>query len=266
MCYVAFAGLKASKSHFWQRPLLDLDIDAFKSDIAKLHDSDPNALVDLYNSVLRDTLDKRAPVVSRSITLHPHTPWFTEELRDAKRKRRRCEWAYRKSRLAIHEQIYREHCRSYAMLLENTKAQYYSSKIEEADQKDLFRLIDGMFHVKPVLPLPSHESVEQLTEKFSCFFIDKIESLRHGIIGATIPPMSVSIDTSCTCSMSDFAEVSLKSVWKTIQNSPSNSCASDPIPTRTLKAGLSELPAPVIIIVNSSLRSSVFQARPLLRK
>ena len=54
--------------------------------------------------------------------------------------------------------------------------------------------------------------------------------------------------------MSDFAEVSLESVKKTIQNSPSKSCPSDPIPTRTL----SELLAPITIIVNSSLRSSVF--------
>jgi len=43
-------------------------------------------------------------------------------------------------------------------------------------------------------------------------------------------------------------------VKKTIQNSPSKSCPSDPIPTRTL----SELLAPITIIVNSSLRSSVF--------
>ena len=95
--------------------------------------------------------------------------------------------AYRKSRLTVYKQMYRDQCRSYATLLENTKAKYNRSKIEEADQKDLFRLIDGMFHVKPVPPLPSHDSLEQLTEKFSCYFLDKIESLRHGIIGTTIP-------------------------------------------------------------------------------
>ena len=127
MCYVAFARHKASKSHFWQRRLRDIDIDSFKSGIAKLlptdlQDSDPNALVDLYNNVLRDTLDKHAPVVSRSITFRPHAPWFTDELRDAKRKRRCCERAYTKSRLTVHEQIYRDQCRSYATLLENTKA------------------------------------------------------------------------------------------------------------------------------------------------
>jgi len=127
MCYVAFARPKPSKSHFWHRRLRDMDIDAFKSDIAKLlpstdlHDPGPNVLVGLYNSVPRDTLDKHAPVILHSITLRPHAPWFTEELRDAKRKRPRCERAYRKSRLPVHEQIYRDQCRSYATLPRNQK-------------------------------------------------------------------------------------------------------------------------------------------------
>ena len=33
---------------------------------------DPNMLVDLYSSVLREALDKHATEVSRAITLHPH--------------------------------------------------------------------------------------------------------------------------------------------------------------------------------------------------
>ena len=53
--------------------------------------SSPDKLVDLYNSVLRDTLDRHAPEMSRMITLRPHAPWYTDELRAAKREKRRCE-------------------------------------------------------------------------------------------------------------------------------------------------------------------------------
>ena len=91
-------------------------MDAFKSgilnsSISKKHnDSDPNDLAELYNSELRYVLEKHVPEVHRSITLRPHAPWYTADLRDAKREKRRYERAYRVSGLEVHTQIYREQC------------------------------------------------------------------------------------------------------------------------------------------------------------
>lgn len=118
-----------------------------------------------------------------------------------------------------------------------------------------------MFHLTDLKPVfPSHDTVEQLTEKFSCYFIDKIEGLRQDIARATIPTMSVTIDTFCACSMAEFTEVSLEYVSKTIQKAPSKSCPSaDPIPTRTLKACLYEILPAITNIINPSLRSGVFR-------
>ena len=48
--------------------------------------------------------------------------------------------------------------------MDQDKTEYYKSKIESADQKQLFRLVDGMFKVEPVSPLPSHTSAHELTE------------------------------------------------------------------------------------------------------
>ena len=157
------------------------------------------------------------PEVSRAITLHPHAPWITPELRTAKRAKRRCERAYRASRLVVHEQIYSDQCRSYTALVDHSKTQYYKSTIENADQKNLFRLIDGMFHVKPAPPLPSHDSVEELTEKFSSHFIDKISKLRQRLTQIPTPEMSVSVVSTFTfASLVVFSEVSIKTVQKTI--------------------------------------------------
>ena len=117
--------------------------------------SDPNKLADLYDSELRQLLDKHAPEVSRSVTLRPHAPWFSAALSDSKREKRRCERAYRTSGLEVHRQIYRDKCQKYTALLDQCKTpQYYKSKIESADQHQLFCLVDGMFRVKPVPPLP----------------------------------------------------------------------------------------------------------------
>ena len=161
LCSVAFSKPVASKSQYKQRHLKDIDLDAFRADIIKSpllseHTSDPNKLADLYNSELQQLLDKHAPEMSRSITLRPHAPWYSAKLRDSKREKRRYERAYRSSGLEVHRQIYRDQCRKYSTLLDGSKTQYYRYKIESVDQRQLFRLIDRMFKVKPIPILPSH--------------------------------------------------------------------------------------------------------------
>ena len=135
LCSVAFSKPAASKSQYKQRHLKDIDLDAFKADIIKSpllseHTSDPNKLADLYNSEMRQLLDKHAPEMSRSITLRPHASWYSAKLRDSKREKRRNERAYRSSGLEVHRQIYRDQCRKYSTLLDESKTQYYRYKIE----------------------------------------------------------------------------------------------------------------------------------------
>ena len=54
---------------------------------------------------------------------------------------------------------------------------YYKAKISESDQRQRFSLIDGLFKVKTVPSLPSHESTQTLAEDFTDFFVNKIQDL-----------------------------------------------------------------------------------------
>ena len=56
-------------------------------------------LVTLYNSVLRSLLANHAPIKKRVITMRPKAPWFTLAIADEKRKRRKLELAYRRTKL-----------------------------------------------------------------------------------------------------------------------------------------------------------------------
>ena len=108
LCSVAFAKPAATKSQYKQRRLRDTDLEALEEDILnsplskKQNSLDTNKLVSLYNTELLHLLDKHAPEVLRSITLRPHSPWYSVALRDVERKKRRCEHAYRASGLEIH--------------------------------------------------------------------------------------------------------------------------------------------------------------------
>ena len=112
--------------------------------------------------------------------------------------------------------------------------------------------------MKSVPPLPSHDSVEELTEKFSSHFVEKISKLHQRLNGTPTPKWSPAASSTCLCSLAEFNEVSMETVRRTIRASPSKSCPLDPIPTRILKACLDELLPIITAIVNSSMRDGIF--------
>ena len=157
----------------------------------------------------------------------------TAELRDAKCEKRRRERAYRASGLEVHKQIYREQCRRYNAMFDQCKSKYYQSKIETADQRKLFHMIDGMFTVKPFPLFPSHISVQELTERFGAHFTNKIFNLRQNMVSCTATNYTSSI-SALKCSLGEFNEVTPETVHELIKKSPLKSCPLDAIPTGTL--------------------------------
>ena len=50
-----------------------------------------------------------------------------------KRRKRKLERIYLKTRLEVHRQIYKNECRTYTDALNSTKLSYYKAKIADAD-------------------------------------------------------------------------------------------------------------------------------------
>ena len=64
----------------------------------------PDSLSDLvkcYNSILSATLDRHTPLDTKFITVSPLVPWFNEDIRESRRKRRRAERKCRRSRSVL---------------------------------------------------------------------------------------------------------------------------------------------------------------------
>ena len=104
---------------------------------------------------MRAVLDKHAPIINRVVTERRHAPWYTESLRDAKRRRRRLERLWRHSKEEADLLAYRQQCRSVSMQLTEAKRDYYSTKMEESnnDQKSLFDITQKQLYqpMKPTL-------------------------------------------------------------------------------------------------------------------
>ena len=90
--------------------------------------SDPEELVGTYTNVLNEMIEKHAPLRTKTITLRPTCPWFTEELHAAKHTRRKLERKWRNSGLAIDHEIYRKYCAEVNKKLQKTRETYLSEK------------------------------------------------------------------------------------------------------------------------------------------
>ena len=109
---------------------------------------------------MQELADKYAPQKEKMVTIRPRAPWYTVEIDQAKRERRRREHRWLKSGLTVHQQYYQEQCLTVNTLLLDSKKKYYNEKIDECsgDQKALFNVINKVFHNHQEPVLPSHDS------------------------------------------------------------------------------------------------------------
>ena len=214
-----------------------------------------NEHVDRYNLGLRAMLDKHVPIIHCVVTVRRHAPWYTESLRDAKRRRRRLERLWRHSKEEADLLAYRQQCR---MQLTEAKRDYYSTKIEASnnDQKSLFDITKKLLVNQQAATLPTHETNFELANRFSKFFNDKIDTLRtYFRIDANsdvemIPLSSVELNNLISATSDEIRAV--------IASCPNKSGQLDPISTWLVKQCVDQLLPLLTSIINESLTKGEF--------
>jgi hypothetical protein len=269
------------------RKTKDLDIDLFKTDIlsSDLYHAPANNLADKvnqYDLVLKALMDKHAPEMTKNVAHKEPRPWMNDKILTAKKRRRRMERRWRKTRLTVHREAYQAERQNVKDLIDNEKAKFYNGKISdcEGDQKKLFSIVDDLLNRGKPTSLPQHDSLSDLVETFSDFFTGKIETIRNDLsdLEATTeplscPPVSTLLPPSDT-NMDVFKPSTEEEISKIIKGSSKASCKLDPLPTRLLSEHfLPELLPVITDIVNSSLESGDFPVslktalvKPLLKK
>ena len=94
-------------------------------------DGSTTACMERYIHVLSTVVDTHAPLLHRTITPRPNAPWYTEQLRESKRKHRSLERKWRSSRKESDRIQYRCQCATVAKHLTDAKTDYYSKRVEE---------------------------------------------------------------------------------------------------------------------------------------
>ena len=163
LCNVDLPRPVPTRKSVTYRKLRNVDIEKFSEDIAisslnNLEGSDLDIMIDQYNEILCSLLNKHAPLRSREIILRPHAPWFSDELRELKREKRRLERKYVYTNLTVHKDRNQMTCTEYTKHIEAAKTEYFRKKVEDASHDQLFKFVDKFLNVKKAPILPKHES------------------------------------------------------------------------------------------------------------
>jgi hypothetical protein len=281
-CSLSGPKPKSVRKQISYRKIKAINTEAFVTDIraSPLSFTDSfesvHTAVDIYNTQLSNILDKHAPLVTKSITLHPEAPWFNEEIREAKKERRKAELIWRKSGLTVHRQIYLGKKENVNFLIKSAKESYYSQMIADSnDQKTLFKVVEKITHKKSETILPEHTSPQQLANQFGEFFTEKIKKIRTQLM-STNSNEHVSLNSSDAASppmLDVLAPATTEEVRKIVNESKVTSCKLDPVPTSFLKVLIDVLLPILTNIVNLSFKEGSFPSNlkkalivPLLKK
>ena len=210
-------------------------------------------LTDRYINGLSSVIDIHAPLQQKYVTIRPHAPWYTDKLREEKRKRRKLERIWRHRKLEADRQKYRKQCVTVAHELVSAKTTFYTKKITECNgnSKSLYKITEKLLVNQHQQTLPTHQCEITLANAFSDFFEDKISNIRKDLD-------IIENETEHALTQSEFKDLrptSSDEIRSIIMSYANKSCELDPIPTWLLKQCLSELLPLITTIMNLSLSS-----------
>lgn len=229
-----------------------------------------------FNSNNLRVLDSVAPAKVKRVCSKPKAPWrYTSGVAAQKRECRKAERKWRKTKLEVHHDIFKQKLHTYNSELSRARRSYFSDIINRDinNSRTLFATVDKLTNSPTQLP-QEFLSVEKCNE-FASFFHQKIENIR----------VSISATLSCNAtsstpphrhnlaSLPEFSAIDIHTLEKTVSQLNSSTCCLDTLPTSFFKSVLSCLASELLQIVNSSLMSGVFPTalktavvKPLLKK
>jgi hypothetical protein len=243
------------------RKLKELNMDDFRSDLAiALGEFDPNCgtvseAVDRYNIILENTLDKDAPLKKRTVIIRPQPAWYSEDISEVRKEKRKAEKTWRRTGLTIHRDIYKEHNAKLVHMIAKAKQDYYKARLEKSsgDQRVLFKCVDDLLNRSKSSTLPDHSSKEQLANDMADFFNEKVAKIRQSLDEIQSGKYTTETNESKTF-LKVLKPTTEKEVREIIMKSSPTTCALDPIPTHLVKECIDTLLPTITCMVNRSLK------------
>uniref|UniRef100_A0A3B1K2F9 Reverse transcriptase domain-containing protein n=1 Tax=Astyanax mexicanus TaxID=7994 RepID=A0A3B1K2F9_ASTMX len=202
-------------------------------------------------------------------------PWRNDAaVQLQKRECRKAERRWRKTKLHIHKEIFKDRLRDYNKIMCTCRQTYFSSIINNNinNSKVLFTVVDRLTNSSTYMT-SELVSTERCNE-FAKFFNTKIHNIRQAISTSTFTnEPSCSPKPCIIVNMSQFSTINEEVLIDTVSHLKSSTCSLDTLPTKFLKNVFNSISADILQIVNTSLMSGDFPnslktavVKPLLKK
>ena len=217
---------------------------------------DVSYLVDLYNSVLSELMNKHAPMITVQVSERAHNaPWFDSECRASKTHVRMLERHFRSAKT---DALKNERLNAWSaafkllhVLYKRKESSYWESQIHENchDSSRLWNIISSILQRNA----SSSDSKVLDAQIMSDYFVGKISALRSGFSDSFIADYP-----SRGCSnLFSFEPVTSENISNLIGSCPNKSCSLDPIPTWVIKKLVPYFSPILTAICNASINSGV---------
>ena len=212
-------------------------------------------MIDL-NCTTSDMIDELAPICEKMVSTVDTAPWFDNEYREHRKRRRKAERDWKKEldpeKKLLQKMVLKSVCSSLNDLALEKKKLYYSRMIENANgnPRTLYSLVNKALDRKQTKKLPDSDKIPELAKTFNEFFVDKIAKIRQNMKLCSSPSFQSVPDD---CSMVEFEPATLDEVSEIIKENGIKSSPTDLLPQQLYKENI-ELLIPLIHkLVNISL-------------
>ena len=260
------------------RDFRQLQSEHFADDIAyqcqqllQRHLENTQEMVKDYDTVLRTVLEKHAPITNRLRRRARPCPWYTNDVKEAREKKRQCEHRWRSTKLEVHRQLYVEARNTSTACIAKAKCKHYQDTLQGADNKSMFRLVRS-FGAKQKAIYPEFCSTEDGCSKFAQHFSEKVRMIRAEleVPRSLNPPL---VEKTCfTEPLVSFDPTSDVEIEKFVLGL-TKTCELDPLPRKQIQQCLSSLVPVIAAITNKSLEEGTMPSalkmacvHPLLKK
>ena len=223
-----------------------------------------NQLVQRYNGVLSRILNEHAPVISKEIVLRHECKWYSDDLLKSKRERRRLERKWKLTRNEEDKIAYKQQIKVANREIIKAKSNYFCSKINEChnDQRTLYSLINEITNNKRVRLLPTNGSSIDICNRFSKYFVQKIDNIRDMLMAENIrnPQMVTqgqNYEHMNVTALEEFEPLTLDQTQQLLAKSKNKCCDLDPMPTSMIKEYTMQISPTIMQIINSSLNEAL---------
>ncbi|GAA6069360.1 RNA-directed DNA polymerase from mobile element jockey-like, partial [Tachysurus ichikawai] len=228
----------------------------------------PDHFLASFHTICSQIMDSVAPYKVKS-TNGALDLWLNDTTRALRRRCRQAERKWKKDKLQVSLEMFRDSLAAYQRALKEAKGQYLSALINNNSHRPgiLFSTINSV--INPVSVALNDVSVNRCNA-FKQHFLDKVLSVRQTI--TQVPAVAMST-RAAQCVLENFDTVTLVDLKKAVHELKPTTCPLNAVPARILKEAVDIIGPILVPFINSCFRVGTVPialkraiVRPLLKK